>query len=1209
MRTPLAHRAALSAALVALVASQGCTEDRKAPLRAFQATAPEQLIGGDVAMTRVGDFILENDQIRLGILGHQSSPGPGVFGGTLVDADLVRPDARFRGGRGHDQFAEMFPFANLLVPRPEETRIEILEDGSDGERAVLRVTADGSFFLEALSILQDPLLSLLFPNVKLHLEVQTDYILEPGKRYVRMVSVARRISAPGDDGSCPALDCDLTCPGGYAWDTQGCQVCACAPEAPTELPHFTDSTPIFMQLLGDPAADLAPGVVAGDFVFFGGQNDIFAPGIGFDEDKAVFDALFEGRDTFTYPLPFDFMAAAGGAVSYGYFTAAPRPPQGQGAGANAPNQPQVLVPIITSSATAFVTSGTSCSASDGDDSPCTQQGQWSWERYFVVGKGDIASIADVMFEVRGTPVGRLSGVVTNAAGSPEKNGRVFVFRDPDPTRDFADTFEIADANRRATGNVGLLNVIDADVGLDMVEDGDFSATMPKGSYLVVATNDAQTVTSPVQRVTVEVGQTTRLAPRLPAPARVRFVVLDQGGARLPAKLSFLPVLADGTLATRDGLRRPYMGEGRLGNGIRHLETTLDGQGEVEIEPGRYQLVVSRGPEYSVARIDVEAVSGRVQTVEAVLRREVDTGGWISGDFHLHAEPSFDSGLKLATRVTNAIVEGLELAVATDHDVVTDYAPTVRDLRAEQWLKTAIGVELSTLELGHFIAFPLSYDRNLIPDNGAPDWSCKDGPALMDELDEHIRADADGVKIMAHPRDGFIGYISQLGVNPFDLTRTPDFLEAGNVLLSRSTCDFDAMEVFNSKRFDLVRQATNREVILYNRCNDRLDAAESVMALDSACPELTGDDPLASCPEGEIFFECKQRYRRRLAFLTAREILIRTPEEHAAYWEHQAGGAADESACDPSQHTGDIPAEIADKPCVHHPGTYDDWMKWLDLGLNVTITAASDSHGFEREPGLPRTYVKSEAPTPQQIEPTQVARALVDGQALPTFGPFVEVTVAGKGPGETASVAAGEPMDVHVKVQTASWFGVDRVEVYVSGQLVHVAELDHGPEVIVDFDQTVTVPAPDADGFVSVIALGTREDLLMDPVYLEVAFGELQLPRVASLAFSAIEAFALFFSPSPIVPDFFPIFPMAATNAVLLDVDGDGVWSRPGPLPAFCPSACDPDDDTIPANARCPKGQTCLPRLDGQGHECAVKIEGECLTAPPGATSAIQALSE
>ena len=102
-------------------------------------------------MARVGDFILENDVIRVAILDVASSPGPGVYGGTLVDADLQRKDAQFRNGSGHDQFAEMFPFANLLAPRPEMDDIVIVADGSDGGDAVVRVSGEGAFILDALN--------------------------------------------------------------------------------------------------------------------------------------------------------------------------------------------------------------------------------------------------------------------------------------------------------------------------------------------------------------------------------------------------------------------------------------------------------------------------------------------------------------------------------------------------------------------------------------------------------------------------------------------------------------------------------------------------------------------------------------------------------------------------------------------------------------------------------------------------------------------------------------------------------------------------------------------------------------------------------------------------------------------------------------------------------------------------------------------------
>jgi hypothetical protein len=1149
-------------------------------LRAYQAKTPNELIGGDVAMAQVGDYIMENERIRIAIVGDRPSPGPGIFGGTLVDADLVRPDARFRNGNGHDQFAEMFPFANLLVPRPESIQISIVADGSDGKAATIRVTGEGEFFLEALSLFKSPLAAQLFPNLKMNLSLQTDYILEPGKNYVRMVTrVLRTDPTPWDDSlTCSSkFECDKECPNGVVFDSDGCPVCECANDGAIALEAFEQTAAVFGVALGDLEEGVAPGMVAGDFVFFGGQNDIFGPGMGFDEEKTIFDALFEGLDPFTFPLEFDFMAASGGAVSYGYFTK----------GAEGGPDPQVLVPIITSSATAFATHGANCTTDADDDATCDTFNTWTYERYFVVGEGDVGSIADTMFKVRGTEVGTLSGVVMESQGEPAKNGRVFVLNNPDASVSWDSLDALVNANWEAVGSPGVLNAMDADRGLDPVEDGDFRGHLRPGNYVLVAMNEAQTTTSGLSPFSIEVGKTTVVHPVLPSPARVTYRIVDEAGKPVPAKLSFVSLMDDGSRATLDGLRRTYLGQGRLGNGVRFMKKVAHGHGEMEVEAGRYELTVSRGIEYGVSVHTLDLGVGDHVVIDATIRREVDTSGWIAGDFHLHAEPSFDSGMKLEKRMTSIVAEGVEFAIATDHDIVTNYAPTVGQMGLQDLLKTGIGVELSTLELGHFIAFPLAYNDLDFPHHGAPDWACKDGQGIMKELDEHIAPGVDGVKIMAHPRDGFIGYISQLGVDPFDGNREPDFLEEGNVLLRRSTCDFNAMEVYNSKRFDLIRTPSNREVILYNRCYDRLDEATTRADLNASCPEMNEGKPLATCPETLRFFECKQRYRRELAYQVTRDILTRTPEEQALLWSYD--GVKAELNCTPSKHPDAIDPEIADLPCIFHPGTMDDWMKWLDQGLAVTITAASDSHGNAREPGMPRTFVMNPADTPRDIEPERVAAEMVRGAAQPTYGPFIDLRVGDALPGDVATIKAGEPFNINLRVQTASWFGVDRIEVYVSGVLAEVIELDHGPETIIDFEGELALQGPASDGFVSVVAMGTKKKNLFGPVFFEIPFGELQLPRVASLAFGAIPAFSLFLSETPLVPDFFPVFPLGSTNAVFLDVDGDGQWTKDGPLPAFCPRPCTPGEEN-----NCGEGQICL-----EEGICSLPIEGECKTGAPG----------
>ncbi|MGB0589733.1 MAG: PHP domain-containing protein [Myxococcota bacterium] len=1235
----MSHRSGLLLALCTGILMSGCVENTPSS-RAYRAESQSQLIGGDVAMARVGDFILENDVIRVAILDVASSPGPGVYGGTLVDADLQRKDAQYRNGSGHDQFAEMFPFANLLAPRPEKDDILIVADGQDGGDAIVRVSGEGAFILDALNVFQEPLLKAFLGDLKLNIRMQTDYILSPGVPYVRIVTEVVRVAvAPGQCGngvceseseeteeSCPKdckgpfglplcsgedadLSCAESCPMGLRYDaTTGCPLvpCECALDDVVTMENFQDTTSIFFGTLGD-GESLLPGMVGGDFVFFGAQNDLFAPGMGFDEDRPIFDGLFEGADPFTSPLTFDFMAAAGGAVSYGYFSA------------NAPGEadPRVLVPIITSSTTAFTTASHNCATdAEGEEAAaCQGLSQWRYERFFVVGQGDISSITDVMYEVRGTAVGKLEGTILDALVGPSTNGRVFLLADPDADEAWSDVRDVIAANWKLIGEPGVLNAIDADVGLDPNEDGSFEASLPPGSYLVVATNEAMTATSPVYRVQIEEGVTTRLNPSLPKPASVEYRVTDAHGQLIEAKIVFVPLI-DGELAVEDGTRRPALGEGRIGNGIRHMTLTAEGYGEVEIEAGDYRMFVTHGPLYARGEIDISLVPGDRHVAQVTLAKEVDSGDWIGFDAHLHAEPSFDSGMKLERRVISAAAEGLDLAISTDHDVVTNYAPTIGALGLQDRLKSAVGVELSTLELGHFIAFPLDYDALDAPDHNAPEWWCKDGQGIMDELESHFEPGAPGVRIMAHPRDGFIGYISQLEVDPFDMTRADlnrskvdlassgDLmaLEGGNALLSKATCDYEAMEAFNSKRFDLIRTPTNEEVIVFNQCMRAIEVLEEgdISGLEAICTEHMGETPVAACLTSERFFDCKMRRRRALAKEMTRRILARTPEEQALLWAHRSA-PEDADRCDTQRDLATLADDEAQMPCAEFPGVVGDWMRWLDAGLNVTLTAASDSHGTHREPGTPRTWVRHGAvSSASEIDIAKVATAVRDHHAVASYGPVVDATINGKGPGDTVIMGSGDSFTLNLRVQSASWFGVDRIEVYVSGSLQKVIELTHGPEAVIDYDGEIELTAPEQDGFVAVIVMGLRDENLMGPTYLDIPFGELQLPRIASLAFGSLQAFSAFFPPPAAVPDFFPVFPLAMTNAILIDNDGDG-WRPAGDGPAFCSRPCDPDAD----DTGCPGDQTCI----AEDAVCGYPMVNMCLPEPTGSGDMARGLVE
>src|SRR5688500_2583593 len=129
--------------------------------RCVKVTSRAELIGGPRALGEVGDFLLENDKVRFIVQDQGFSRGFGVFGGALLDADLVRPEAGrgdSTGGKGKDNFGEMFPafFLQAMEPRdvpdpnaPGQTlpAIAIESAGGVDQPAVLVVRGTGNDFL------------------------------------------------------------------------------------------------------------------------------------------------------------------------------------------------------------------------------------------------------------------------------------------------------------------------------------------------------------------------------------------------------------------------------------------------------------------------------------------------------------------------------------------------------------------------------------------------------------------------------------------------------------------------------------------------------------------------------------------------------------------------------------------------------------------------------------------------------------------------------------------------------------------------------------------------------------------------------------------------------------------------------------------------------------------------------------------------------
>ncbi|MEQ1892005.1 MAG: CehA/McbA family metallohydrolase [Planctomycetota bacterium] len=267
----------------------------------------------------------------------------------------------------------------------------------------------------------------------------------------------------------------------------------------------------------------------------------------------------------------------------------------------------------------------------------------------------------------------------------------------------------------------------------------------------------------------------------PTNALLRFEVRERAGGPLPARLTFVPAgSSPGAPAPVFDAAHWRAAPGELA--VRaNVVYTRTGQGAFTVPAGKYTVYASKGLEWSLAAEELELAGGSEASFTAELTHELDTQGWIGADFHLHTLTHSGHGdADLAERLLSFPGEGLELAVATDHDHHTDYAPTARALGLADTLATVVGNEVTT-PIGHFNAFPLD------PAAAPVDSSLTDA----NELFRRVRAQVDPagtvpVIQLNHPRLDGIDFFTQTGLDPV----------TGKSASASWSRDFDAIEILN-----------------------------------------------------------------------------------------------------------------------------------------------------------------------------------------------------------------------------------------------------------------------------------------------------------------------------------------------------------------------------------------------------------------------------
>ncbi len=257
-----------------------------------------------------------------------------------------------------------------------------------------------------------------------------------------------------------------------------------------------------------------------------------------------------------------------------------------------------------------------------------------------------------------------------------------------------------------------------------------------------------------------------------------YEVIDRAtGKRMPVKLTFVGV---------KGTPSPRFSRGDIGrveadaSGVAAINRvfSVDGTGEIPLPLGTYDVTASRGIEWTITttRIEMTAAGGKLATA---LDHVIDTPKWASGDFHVHAEPSPDSNVPMRDRALEFVAEGVDMIVATDHNVVADYAPEIARLELGRSLSSTPGNEVST-GWGHFGAFPLP----VVARTALPKIS---GMKPQQIFDAFRKLGPDAIINVHHPRlEKLTGYfwIGKLDAKR-GIAKTKDF-----------SFDFDAVELLN-----------------------------------------------------------------------------------------------------------------------------------------------------------------------------------------------------------------------------------------------------------------------------------------------------------------------------------------------------------------------------------------------------------------------------
>jgi len=193
----------------------------------------------------------------------------------------------------------------------------------------------------------------------------------------------------------------------------------------------------------------------------------------------------------------------------------------------------------------------------------------------------------------------------------------------------------------------------------------------------------------------------------------------------------------------------------------------------------------------------------------------------------------------------------------------------------------------------------------------------------------------------------------------------------------------------------------------------------------------------------------------------------------------------------------------------------DWFSLLNQGSIKTGTANSDTHIKVNLAGYPRNYIMLKDPKAERVDSKILVEQIHGHRVFGTTGPIIKFDVNGRaGIGDVITAMDGNIM-LNIKVLAPDWVPLDEVRIYSNGQKIRTLELD-SQSGIVRFDRGIPFLLDKDTWFVV-------ETTISNPP-------ESELPVPPGGLYNII------------APGFVPL---AFTNPIFVDVDGNGRYDPPG----------------------------------------------------------------